>query len=164
MKRHPRMIRHFGHRALWIWLFAGIGLCTAVTLIFMVPQRIPDLIHTYLPQWFRAGLWGITAIAAIPLARGWGSRYQWIAFWILGLAPAERLASFGLSVALNLADYSPLFWQRMGGFLAYVLWIFALWLASTTVDAIDVDALVESVSAPIEGTSASAPETVEGAP
>lgn len=148
MKRHPRLIRRFGHRALWIWLFAGIGLCTAVTLIFMTPQPIPDLVHTHLPQWIRATLWGVTAAAAVPLARGWEGHYQWIAFLILGLAPAERLASFGLSVILNLADYSPLFWQRVGGFLAYVLWIGALWLASTTVDAVDVDALVEQVSAP----------------
>lgn len=148
MKPQHRMIRHFGHRALWIWLFGGIGLCTAVTLMFMEPQRIPDLVHTYLPQWFRAMLWGVTAVAAMPLARAWGCRYQWIAFMILGLAPAERLASFGISCILNLVDYSPLFWQRMGGFLAYVLWIFALWLASTTIDAVDVDALVEKVTAP----------------
>lgn len=148
MRRPARLIRRFGHRALWIWLFAGIGLCTAVTLIFMTPQRIPDLIHTWLPQWFRTTLWGVTAIAAMPLARAWSSRYQWIAFLILGLAPAERLASFGISAILNLADYSPLFWQRLSGFISYALWIGALWLASTTLDAVDVDALAEQVAAP----------------
>lgn len=149
MKRQPRLIRRFGHRALWIWLFAGIGLSTSVTLIFMTPQRIPDLVHTWLPQWSRALLWGVTAAAAIPLARGWGGRLQWIGFLILGAGPSERLASFGISLVLNLIDYGPLFWQRLGGFLAYVLWIGALWLASTTVDAVDVDALVDKVAAPV---------------
>ena len=144
----PRLIRRFGIRALWIWLFAGIGLCTAVTLTFMEPQHILDLVHTHLPQSLRALLWGVTAVAAIPLARNWGGRYQWIGFLILGIAPSERLASFAISVVLNLVDYSPLFWQRLGGFLAYALWIGALWLASNTIDAVDVDALVDKVSTP----------------
>jgi hypothetical protein len=148
MRQQPRLIRHFGQRALWIWLFAGIGLCTAITLIFMEPNRIPDLVHTHLPQWFRATLWGITALVAAPLARMWGGRYQWIAFLILGIAPSERLASFAISVILNLVDYSPLFWQRLGGFLAYVLWIGALWLASMSIDPVDMDALADKVAAP----------------
>jgi hypothetical protein len=148
MRRPARLIRRFGLRALWIWLFAGIGLSTAITLIFMEPNRIPDLVHTHLPQWFRAALWGVTAAAALPLARGWQSRYQWVAFLILGIGPSERLASFGISVILNLVDYSPLFWQRLGGFLAYVLWIGALWLASMSIDPVDMDALADKVTAP----------------
>lgn len=149
MRPQPRLIRRFGIRALWIWLFAGIGLSTSVTLIFMTPQPIPDLVHTWLPQWIRVLVWGVTAVAAIPLARGWGGRLQWIGFLILGAAPSERLASFGISLVLNLIDYSPLFWQRFGSFLGYVLWIGALWLASATIDAVDVDALAEKVAAPI---------------
>lgn len=145
---HRRLIRRFGHRALFLWLFAVIYLSTSITLLLMPPQKVPDLFHTYPPEWVRSLIWACGAIVALITARGWGRRYQWIGFWALCFAPAQRLVSYAFAVGINAYHLSPQAWTRASAMLTYVLWLTVIWLLSTIKDEIDVDRLAANILAP----------------
>lgn len=145
-----RLIRRYGHRALFLWLFASIHFSLAITLMLMPHVVVPDLFHTYPPEWARAVIWASGAVVAAVTARLWGGRYQWIGFLALGFAPAQRLVSYGFSVGINAYHLSPVAWTRLSTMFTYVLWIGAIWVSSTVKDEVDLDALEEAVSAPTD--------------
>lgn len=143
-----RLIRRFGHRALFLWLFAIIYIFTSITLLLMPPMKVPDLFHTYPPEWMRAFIWAVGALVALVVARGWGRRYQWLGFWALCFAPAQRLVSYAFAVGINAYHWSPQAWTRLSAMLIYVLWLTVIWLLSTIKDEIDLDQLASRISAP----------------
>lgn len=148
MRWPRRLVGRYGHRATFLWLFAVIYLSTSVTLMLMPPMKVPDLFHTYPPEWARATIWASGAIVALFTARGWGRRYQWLGFWALGFAPAQRLVSYAFAVGINAYHLSPVAFTRLSAMLTYVLWLTVLWLISTWRDEIDVDQLAEAILAP----------------
>lgn len=148
-RRWPRRLVHrYGHRAVFLWLFAVIYLSTSVTLLLMPHVVMRDLFHTYPPESVRAVIWASGAIVALFTARGWGGGYQWLGFWALGFAPAQRLVSYAFAVAINAYHLSPMAFTRLSAMLIYVLWLTVLWLISTWQDEVDVDQLANKILAP----------------
>lgn len=145
---HRRLIRRYGHRALFLWLFAVIYLSMSVTLMLMPPMKVIDLFHTYPPEWARSTIWAVGAIIAIATARGWERKYQWIGFWALCFAPAQRLMSYAFAVGINAYYWSPLAWARLSTMFIYVLWLLVIWLFSTVKDEIDLDQLASKILVP----------------
>lgn len=126
----------------------------SVTLILMPHVILPDLFHTYPPEWIRSVIWASGAIIAAATARSWDAKYQWIGFWALGFAPAQRLVSYVFGVGINAYHHSSMAWTRLSTMFIYVFWISVIWLISTWKDEVDVEEIAAVVLPPEEDLAA----------
>lgn len=95
-----------GHRAAFLMafglMFFAVGVGIFLVQIHPSSARQPDplLFHLRIPLAFRVLLWCGTGGAAIALARS--SRWQWVGFVALAVAPVERIFSYAGGFALAL--------------------------------------------------------------
>lgn len=94
-----------GHRAAFLLAFGVIFFAIGAGIVLTPPHPDPLLFHTLLPRVLRVALWCGTGAAACGLARS--SRYQWLGFVGLALAPVERLVSYGLGIAAHFIPGGP---------------------------------------------------------
>lgn len=101
-----RVRRRLGFRGLALVMFGSMWVSIGISVPFN-PDRIPGLIHTYLPVWFRTGIWVGTGLLAIlgALRPGLGEKHwpgrterppvaEIIGFGALAFAPTELVLSF----------------------------------------------------------------------
>ena len=121
-----RVRRRLGFRGLALAMFGTIWISIGISIPFN-PDRIHGLIHTYLPVWFRVGIWVATGLLAIlgAVRPGLGEKHwpgrterpptaEIVGFGALAFAPTERALSFVWG----------LFWHPNGAwFLGFVVWL-----------------------------------------
>jgi hypothetical protein len=141
-----RLTSRYGHRAVFIWLFAGIYLFSGVSTFLSSPPVVPDLFHTSIPTAARALIWVVSAAVAIAVSRS--KTIQWLGFLALAIAVSLPLSSLLVSVVLNIVEYSPLLWQRISATLIYLVWIGVIWLVSAWADEVDMEELSARIAVP----------------
>jgi hypothetical protein len=160
-----RLIKHHGHRCLFLWLFASVYACLGLTLVLMEQVYVRELFHTHWPPPVRSLLWFIAAGLAIATAKDGHEEpkksKQWIGFLALVIPPAQRFASYFIAAIWEAVTLDPLVWPRLFSAFTYVLWIAAIFLVSTWPDEVHWDEVPEPIT-PVELMEAIPPEDPEG--
>jgi hypothetical protein len=134
-----RFTAHFGHRATFIWLISVCWVSMGAIILVGSQPPIDHLFHTYLPIPVRVAFWVFPAVLSSVVAR---SAYEWIAFPLLSLPAAERLASYWVAAGFSMKDPSNatwVSWELAGRGMAYLVVILVMWLVATWPDPIAID-------------------------
>lgn len=133
-----RFTSRFGHRASFIWLISAAWICMGVIVGAGDMPPVDHLFHTYLPIPVRVSLWIVPSILAATVAR---SQHEWMAFPLLGLPAAQRLASFWVGAGFNAQlDHPPwIAWDLVGRGFVYLVILLLMWLVATWPNPIEIE-------------------------
>lgn len=109
-----------GTRRQVLFALGLIWILTAVALITDQQEKVPGLLHTYLPHQIRAAVWAVPGLFAL-VAVWWRSRDA-TAWALLLVPPLERFVSFLIGWGFGLGAY-PAGWQ---GVLLYATVMFLI--------------------------------------
>lgn len=125
-----KLTAKFGHRACFIWLMSAAWIINGIIVAVADMPPTEHLFHTFLPTYVRASIWLIPSVIAAVVAR---TDIEWLAFVVLGMPPAQRLASYwlGSTIVWTEEERASLGWELFGrGFIWFVVLVL-MWLVAT---------------------------------